>query len=105
MLGAFYTYQAVAKEIDLIAYTEDDFQIEAVSNAFYGTFYAKANDFPTTPDTIDVFKPKQAIQYPIEADNDFILNGLYDDSFLNKRDQYAYFLGGNYAKTVITSSV
>lgn len=103
--GAFYTYEAVIKEMGITPYRATDFLIEDVSNQFYGTFYAKANDFSITPDKINVFKPKQFMQYKVNADNHFTLDGLYDESVLNKRDQYAYFLGGNYAKTVITSSV
>ena len=103
--GAFYTYQAIAEDMGFTANSFDDFQIEQVSNQFYGTFYAKGNDLSIPPDVIDIFTLKKDMQYEVIADRDVQLDGLYDKSFLNKRDQYAYFLGGNHAKTIITSSV
>lgn len=103
--GAFYTYQAIAKKMGLNAYQFEDFNIEQVSNTFYGTFYAKGNDHSIPPDAIDIFKLKKEMHYRVEADSKPILDGLYDERFLDKRDQYAYFLGGNHAKTIITSSV
>ena len=104
-LGAFYTYQAIAKKMDLNAYQFEDFNIERVSDKFYGTFYAKGNDHSIPPDIIDIFKPKKEMHYEVEADNQPLLEGLYDENFLDKRDQYAYFLGGNHAKTIIKSNV
>lgn len=104
-LGAFYTYQAIAEAMDFTAYQFEDFAIEQVSDSFYGTFYAKGNDHAIPPDHIDIFKPKKEVDYEVKADQKPILNSLYDDSFLSKRDQYAYFLGGNHAKTIIQSSV
>lgn len=105
MLGAFYTYGEIAREMGLNAYQLDDFNTRQVSNTFYGTFYAKGNDHSIPPDTIDVFKLKKEMSYQVEADQKPLLDGLYDERFLSKRDQYAYFLGGNHAKTIITSNV
>lgn len=103
--GAFHTYQAIANEMGFTADSFEYFQIEQVSNMFYGTFYAKGNDHSIPPDAIDIFKPQKEIHYEVKADNQPILNDLYNESFLDKRDQYAYFLGGNHAKSIITSSV
>lgn len=105
MRGAFYAYEAVANKMGFRPYSLDDFQITSVSHQFYGTFYAKGNDLTVPADTIDVFQPDAEIQYKVEADDELILESLYDEDFLNKRDQYSYFLGGNHAKTIITSSV
>ena len=104
-LGAFYSYQAVAKEMGLIPYALNDFQIEAVSTNFYGTFYAKANDHFVPPDTIEKFILKNPIRYEVDSDDKLKMDDLYEETFLQKRDQYSFFLGGNHAKTIITSNV
>lgn len=103
--AAFYTYQELAVIMGFTPYSLDDFEVVTVSDQFFGTFYAKGNDLTIPPDTIDIFQPKKEIQYQVEADQNYRLEGLYDKSFLDKRDQYAYFLGGNHAKTVIRSSL
>ena len=103
--GAFYAYQEVAKAMDLVPYQLDDFTIETVSDAFYGTFYSKASDNRIQPDTIEVFTPKRPMTYSVSFDDDTHMSSLYDSSFLQKRDKYTFFLGGNHAQTVIHSSV
>lgn len=103
--GAFYSYLSLAKEMEFQPYSLKDFQIEEVSDTFYGTFYAKANDLSIRPDSIERFTLDEPFTYEIVADDQPKKDHLYEESFLEKRDQYAYFLGGNHAQTVITSSV
>lgn len=103
--GAFYTYEQIAHAMNFTAHSLSDFHIEQVSDTFYGTFYAKGNDLSIPPDTIDIFKPKNEYIYKVEADQNIAFTGLYDEQYLDKRDQYAYFLGGNHAKTIVKSNV
>jgi len=103
--GAFYAYREVAKAMGLIPFELEDFIIETVSDAFYGTFYSKASDNRIPPDKIDVFTPKRSMTYSVSFGNETQMNSLYDSSFLQKRDKYSFFLGGNHAQAVIHSSV
>lgn len=105
MRGAFYGYVEVANAMGLIPLENDDFTIETVADDFYGTFYSKANDHRIQPDIIEVFKPKQPMTYTVSFDDGSQMDSLFNEDFLRKRDKYAYFLGGNYAKVVIKSSV
>lgn len=104
--GAFIAYQAAANAMGFQPYTKDDFSIETVSTEFYGTYDAKANDFTTQPDEIELFQPKFEINYQVEFGDDTPpMDSLYARDFLQKRDQYALFLNGNHGKVIIRSSV
>lgn len=102
-LGAFYTYDEIIKSLDIQPFSKDDFHIETVSDEFYGSFYAKGNDLTIPADTIEQFELKNTAKFEVKRDAEPLLKGLYEPSYLEKRDQYSYFLGGNYANTVITS--
>lgn len=85
---------------------ESDFRIETVADDFYGTLYSKAN-LPLIPaDTIERYMPNR--ENPCTLTNDggkTVRDSLYDVSYLEGRDKYAYFLGGNYPLTEIRTSV
>lgn len=109
MRGAYYAYEATAKAMGLKPYGINDFNIEEVSDDFYGTFYTKANAPHYKPDKIEVFKPKFDefdVNYHVEyEDVGTSSNSLYEPDYLKKRDQYSYFLNGNHSLVKITSSV
>lgn len=104
--GAFLAYQALAEAQGLEPLQESDFRIETVADDFYGTLYSKAN-LPLIPaDTIERYMPNR--ENPCTLTNDggkTVRDSLYDVSYLEGRDKYAYFLGGNYPLTEIRTSV
>ena len=104
-LGAYYSYCEVMKrfgleeEIILLA----DFERELVSDAFYGTTWSKAGFKTVMPDSMYFF------HYIYKDENCFVtirdgevLEGLYDRSFLDTKDKYSAFIGGNSLRTSIT---
>lgn len=104
--GAFIAYQAAAQAMGIEPYTNDAFTIQTVSKDFFGTYDAKANDFTTKPDEIDVFLPKFDVTYSVEFGDDTpTMDSLYEWDSLNTRDQYALFLNGNHGKTIVHSSI
>ena len=94
-LGAFYTYEAWAKSVGLSPLSVDNYQVETVSADFYGTIEAKVGvDVPG--DTIQIFQPKQEIAYTVtDGSTGEERTDLYDWSYLETRDQYSIFFGGN----------
>lgn len=94
-LGAFYTYEAWAKSVGLSPLTLDDYQVKTVSTDFYGTIEAKVGvDVPG--DTIQIFQPKQEAPYTVtDGSSGEERTDLYDWSYLETRDQYSIFFGGN----------
>lgn len=106
MRGAYYAYQSLAKELDITPYSINDFDLEVVSNSFYGTFYSQSNNRQVSPDSIEIFKPKFDIEYKIDyKDNNKSSDSLYEYSYLDKKDKYSMFLDGNHALLTIKSNI
>lgn len=104
--GAYIAYRNAASPLGFSAYGKDDYTVETVSKNFLGTYDAKANDFTVKADRIDMYKPKFDASHTVEFDDGTkTLSSLYAWDFLQKRDQYAFFLNGNHGKVVIRSSV
>ena len=101
-LGAFYTYQQLMNQWGLEAYT--NYNTEVVSKDFYGTYYSKANQKRLPADSITLYHPKDAVTFTTEF-NGKTLDGLYDLSYLDKKDKYSMFLGGNQPVTVVRSGI
>lgn len=101
-LGAFYTYQVLMKAWGTQPYL--DYETEVVSTDFYGTYYSKANQKRLPADSITLYHPKDEVGFSTEF-NGTTLDGLYDERYLNKKDQYSLFLGGNQPLTVIRSGI
>ena len=84
----------------------EDYTAKTVSADFLGTLYSKANLPWIQPEKLEIFEPKQKNPCQVTAENGKIkLNSLYDSSFLEGRDKYSYFLGGNHPVTEVTTSV
>lgn len=95
-LGAYYGYRAYCESAGTEGTTADDYDIKEVSDEFYGTVYSKARLLTTKPDRIYAYhlKEKQdlVLDYNMGEKQE---TSLYQESFLEKRDKYSYFLGGN----------
>lgn len=93
--GAFEVYLSL-KALGITELEREDFVREVVSNEFYGTTYSKARLFNTKPDEIVRYLPKSGENFVMDINmGQTIKDTLYDESYLEKRDQYSYFLGGN----------
>ena len=100
-LGAYYAYQNLLKED---AHPFESFTIDTVSNNFYGTDFRKANASFIGPDEISVLKSDTMEDVSITLNLEKNVDSLFDSSFLNKTDQYGYFLGGDHALMSIKGS-
>lgn len=99
--AAYYTYVEYCKSNNIKYYSINDFNIKEVSNDFYGTIYSKVID-NVKSDTLYKFSlPNES--YKLEIDNK-IYNSLYFDEYLEQKDKYSYYLGGNRAITTITNN-
>jgi hypothetical protein len=100
--GAYIAYRVWAERLGLTASPESDFEVRAVSDAFYGVNASKAGLPLTAPDRMEIFARKDAppLRMTVETGKEGagairVSDSLYDASFLAERDKYAYFLGGN----------
>ncbi|GKX32136.1 hypothetical protein SH1V18_46160 [Vallitalea longa] len=106
MRGAYYAYVKLADAMDIKPLGIDEFDINVVSNDFYGTLYSKANNYRIEPDYIEVFEPKMKRNVSVNYINSNILaNSLYEKNHLETKDKYSYFLDGNHPIVTIKSDV
>ncbi len=96
-LGAYYAYVEVMKSFGADYYELSEFEKYIESEEFYGTTYSKAGYKDIDPDTVT------RLELPGFYSSNFItervkegitIDGLYDDSKLDEKDKYPYFLGG-----------
>ncbi len=104
--GAYLAYVAYAKEQGWQPLAQDDFSIEQVSNSFLGSYHTRGQFQGLLPDTIEAYFPRKPVATEVFiADTDETWTTMYDESFLGKKDQYSYFLGGVHALMTITSDL
>lgn len=101
--GAYYAYTKYAEANNINPYSLNSFKIEEVSDDFNGTLYSKSNDYTRTSDSIHKFSLEN-ITYEVEYVNkEKKTDTLYEESYLDKKDKYSYFLDNNHPLIVITN--
>lgn len=104
--GAYLAYVAYAKEKGWQPLAQDDFVIQQVSNSFLGSYHTRGQFQGLVPDTIEAYIPRKPVATEVYiADTNKTWTTMYDESFIEKKDQYAYFLGGVHALMTITSDL
>ncbi len=102
--GAYLAYRRIAREMGVEAREEDLFFLQTVSENFSGTSAAKSGIPASHPDSI--------VLYRYEGDENFQVyyeetgmteSGFYREKALSTHNPYEVFLGGNYARLMITS--
>jgi len=95
--GAYTAYKELSSHLGYLAKSKQSFELETLSNEFYGTNYSTSGFFFAKPDVmlspiIDESKYKTSI-----VDINKTFDGILDRSYLNKKDKYSAFLSGNNA--------
>lgn len=104
--GAYLAYVTYAEEKGWQPLAQDDFLIKQVSNSFLGSYHTRSQFHGVAPDTIEAYFPYEPVATDVFiADTNETWTTMYDESFLRKKDQYAYFLGGVHALMTITSNI
>ena len=75
------------------------YDLETVSENFHGTLYSRVMDSSEIMDTIKA--PENLPKVTITYDNGEVTDTPFRPEFLEKKDQYAYFFGGNFGKIVM----
>ena len=105
-LGAMYAYDAWKWE----SRRTRDFAVTLVSDQFYGTNYSKAVLSSIEPDCI--YRYDNPVDTEVHSMEIYEANGtlskqfdgVYDESYLQVKDKYSYFLSGNNPITKIKGS-
>lgn len=102
-LGAYYGYVSVIKALGMEPLPLSDYEASLVSSSFYGTTYSSSGFTWVEPDSITTFVEQgsaEIVNYPEGAP---VEGSLYDESYLEKKDKYSYFYGGNTSLLQITT--
>lgn len=95
-LGAYYGYETLMKAMGYTPTPLSSFAPQTVSESFYGTVYSKSGISWVSPDTIEIFAEQDAATQVMNySTNEPVEGSLYDTTFLDKKDKYSMFMGGN----------
>lgn len=94
-LGAYYGYTALAEAMGFSPEPLESFEPVCVSDEFYGTVYSSSGIRWVRPDSIQIYVPDTDVQVTGYEGGKEKTGVLYDYSALDKKDKYAFFLGGN----------
>ena len=95
-LGAYYGYTSLCEALGLPAPSLASYDRQTVSESFYGTTYSSSGFSWVRPDVMETFVPDDGSVKVLDLSKDPPAEGpLYDTSFLELKDKYSMFLGGN----------
>ena len=101
--GAYLAFTAIASDMQIQA-DDTQYDIYTVSDSFQGTLSSKSGSHGYN-DTIEIYVPKG--EHPISvrySDGTETSGSIYQKDFLNTKDKYALFLGGNHPIVTITTT-
>lgn len=100
--GAYLAYVEYCKSIGMDAKEQSYFQIEELTDSFYGTLYSKVLDWECEADHI--YAPQNLPEVEVICDDEKISESVYDLTYLEQKDKYCVFFGGNWEKVQIKTS-
>lgn len=101
--GAYLAYTEFCKAMGLDAKPIASFGVQQVSDSFLGTIYSKTLDGSAQAEAI--FAPQELPKLTVTFDGGKTADSIYAEEFLAKKDQYAYFFGGNWGRVDIDTGV
>lgn len=102
-LGAYYGLSALAESMGLPCPALDSYtDRHVVSEEFYGTTWSSSGFSWVDPDTMEIFvNSPEGLKVTSYPQGSPVEGKLYDFSFLEKKDKYSMFMGGNCPMHVI----
>jgi len=100
--GAYTAYKEIARGLGVTAYPESFFTVESISADFYGTDWSAAMTMWVPGDILEYWRYSGDEFFTLKiSDSGSHRDGFYDLSYLDTKDKYASFLGGNKALVYI----
>jgi hypothetical protein len=99
--GAYTAYKELAFLLGFSPAYYSSFDMIELSTEFYGTSYSKSGYFLSGADVISTPNIDKERYKTTIVDIDFTFDGIYDESYLAKKDKYSVFLSGNNAHVKI----
>ena len=100
LFGAFQGYEALNQAMGVETVTPEG-EPTKVSDSFYGTTYSSSGAGWVKPDEIYTWVSEEGITVTAYPKGQPEPGVLYDKSYLEKKDKYSMFLGGNKPLTVL----
>ena len=100
-LGAFYGANALLEAMGKEPLSQGDFAPETVTEDFNGTLYSTSGVHWLTPDTMEFWVEDAGLEITSWRTGAPEPGVLYDRSYLEQKDKYSAFLGGNQPLCVI----
>lgn len=100
-LGAYYVYEEYMNAIGKVADPLENWQSKVLCDNFRGTTYSKVNYPFAKYDTITAYykNEKHNVSY---NGGSYVTDSIYEEKYLDGKDQYATFLNSNQATTVVS---
>ena len=103
-LGAFYAYQAWAKEMGFSVPSLEEVKQTVVAEDFLGTVHSKLN-VELSNDKMHIFElPNTPSKVKVMVDMQESFDSMYVEEYLEVKDKYSYYLDGNHGLTEIISN-
>ena len=100
-LGAFYGANTLLEALGKESLKEDSFTPETASDSFNGTLYSQSGIHWLEPDTMEFWVAEEGLTVTSWRTGKEEPAALYDRTYLEKKDKYSSFLGGNQPLCVI----
>ncbi|MGG4107463.1 DHHW family protein [Paenibacillus lautus] len=103
--GAYIAYLELCRQMGLTPQKEAEFNIQQVTDEFYGSLYSKSGFRHIQPDRLQLYLPKDQEKYTVTyVDEEKTTDSLYAMEQLQRKDKYAVFLNGNHARIHIKTA-
>ena len=94
--SAFLVFSKWLEQKNIASASPDQYTVTKVTDSFEGTIASRLG-IRGRADSIERYDPAEPFDYYlIYNQSDDIRNSVYRDSYLDTKDKYAYFYGGNY---------
>ena len=94
--SAFLVFSKWLEQKNIASASPDQYTVTKVTDSFEGTIASRLG-ISGRADSIERYDPAEPFDYYlIYNQSDDIRNSVYRDSYLDTKDKYAYFYGGNY---------
>ncbi len=105
-LGAFYSYEKLAEDMGLKKKADDYYNVQLVSNDFFGALSSKSGYDVEEGDKVQVYIPAKNEEYIVVnyVEEQEKSASLYSSEALEKKDNYEVFLKGNHPLVKIKTS-
>ncbi len=100
-LGAYYGYSAIKEAMGIRPASLEAFKPLIRSEDFYGTVYSSSGVRWVKPDRIETYVSDEGVKVYNYSKGEAAEGRVYDLGFLDKKDKYAMFFGGNTPRLLI----